>query len=275
MVAGPGGQSQTPGFRGLPARGPAAGLKAARREAPATRNRVEAPRFPAAAAPPISPIASSFAPAKGHGQSSRNGGRSGRPRRDSGVTCTDMGDGPAGRATPSATSCATSSATDRRNPCRNFVLLVDRGVRSRGRDGSMEAGQLTDLGARATGTDGTVSHYGCHQRRTDKSSRRQRRAVVSAARRGERSVGVVPCCLRLHQVVGERIACHSGHAPTGAVVGVARRAWLASWSGLAAPTRPAQASATGSAQSLSPRPGATCPTGVRRAGCAGVAAASG
>ncbi len=127
-----------------PAVGPSAG--AARRPRP-TRNRLSAPRSPAAAAPPIPPVPSSFTPAKGHGQSSRNGDVSdpttAKPRGD----LHEHGDGPAGRATPSATLGATSSATDRRNPQRNLVLLVARGVRSRGSDGSVGAGEVAQLGA--------------------------------------------------------------------------------------------------------------------------------
>lgn len=97
---------------------------------------------------PIPPVPYSFTPARGHGQSGRNGDVStpttGKPRGG----LRERGDGPSGRATVGATLVATSSATARRNPCRNPVLLVDRGARSRGPDGSPGAGHLTRLGAR-------------------------------------------------------------------------------------------------------------------------------
>lgn len=60
----------------------------ARRPRP-TRNRLSAPRPPAAAAPPIPPVPSSFTPAKGHRQSSRNGDVSRPTTAKPLVTCAD------------------------------------------------------------------------------------------------------------------------------------------------------------------------------------------
>ncbi len=73
--------------------------------------------------------------AEGHGQSSRNGDVSSPTMAERRGDLRGHGDGPAGRATP----VATSSATDRRNPCRNLVLLVDWSDRSRGASSSATA----------------------------------------------------------------------------------------------------------------------------------------
>lgn len=135
-LGGPRGTRRTsPRRRRLPSRlrRRADGGKA-RRPRP-TRNRLSAPRSPAAAAPPIPPVPSSFTPAKGHGQSSRNGDVSDPTTAKQRGDLRGRGGGPAGRATPSA----TSSATDRRNPWRNLVLLAERGDQSCGASSSATA----------------------------------------------------------------------------------------------------------------------------------------
>lgn len=66
--------------------------------------------------------------AEGHGQSSRNGDVSDPTTAKTGGGLRKRGGGPLGRATVGTTLGATSSATARRNLCRNLVLLVDRGA---------------------------------------------------------------------------------------------------------------------------------------------------
>lgn len=62
--------------------------------------------------------------AEGHGQRSRNGDVNSPATAKSGGGLRERGSGPLGRATVGA----TSSATAKRNLCRNLVLLVDRGA---------------------------------------------------------------------------------------------------------------------------------------------------